>query len=375
MLRWAIITGEYPPQPGGVSDYTRLVARGLAEAGDEVHVWAPECPQPAPPDPGVEVHRLSGRFGPRALITLDRALDRNAFDRILVQYVPHAFGWKAMNVPFCLWLASRRLDSIWVMFHEVAFPCSPRQSPKHNLLGLTTHFMARIMARAAQRIFVSTRAWEPLLRRPAASEPQRVIWLPVPSNLPVKVSDTAIAAARSRASAEKIVGHFGSFGPHVVSILNAALPPLLMADRGRAGMLLGHGSQRFARELALAYPQLSGRVISMDGVSTDTLAAHMAACDLLVQPYPDGVTSRRTSLIAGLALGLPIVTTMGPLTETLWEKSEAVVLAAASSSAALVGAAEALLVDNARRAMLGARAAALYRSHFAIEHTLRELRV
>ncbi len=368
------MTGEYPPQPGGVSDYTRLVAKGLAEAGDDVHVWAPEYPKLAPLDPGVEVHRLPGRFSPRALVTLGRALDRNPYDRILVQYVPHAFGWKAMNVPFCLWLVSRRRDSIWVMFHEVAFPCSLRQSPKHNLLGLVTRFTARIVARAAQRIFVSTRAWEPLLRRPAASEPQRVTWLPVPSNLPVKVSDAAIAAARSRASAEKIVGHFSSFGPHVVSILNAVLPPLLMAGRMRAAMLLGNGSRRFARELARAHPQLNGRVMAMDGVSNGELAAHLAACDMLVQPYPDGVTGRRTSLIAGLALGLPIVTTNGPLTETLWEKSEAVVLAAASSSTALVDAAEALLADGARRAMLGARAAALYRNQFAIEHTLRELR-
>ncbi len=27
---WHIVTGEYPPQPGGVSDYTEAVARGLA---------------------------------------------------------------------------------------------------------------------------------------------------------------------------------------------------------------------------------------------------------------------------------------------------------------------------------------------------------
>ena len=37
---WAIITGEYPPDPGGVSDYTYLVATHLADAGDEVHVCA-----------------------------------------------------------------------------------------------------------------------------------------------------------------------------------------------------------------------------------------------------------------------------------------------------------------------------------------------
>jgi hypothetical protein len=42
-LTWAILTGEYPPQAGGVSDYTRLVARGLAECGDRVHDWNASC--------------------------------------------------------------------------------------------------------------------------------------------------------------------------------------------------------------------------------------------------------------------------------------------------------------------------------------------
>ena len=37
---WHMITGEYPPQAGGVSDYSRVVARGLVAAGDAVHVYA-----------------------------------------------------------------------------------------------------------------------------------------------------------------------------------------------------------------------------------------------------------------------------------------------------------------------------------------------
>ena len=38
---WHILSGEYPPQPGGVSDYTAGLAEGLAKAGAEVHVWVP----------------------------------------------------------------------------------------------------------------------------------------------------------------------------------------------------------------------------------------------------------------------------------------------------------------------------------------------
>jgi len=90
---WAIVTGEYPPQRGGVADYTRLVARGLAAAGDQVHVWTSPCAAKTPEDPGIRVHRLPDRFGLRGLLRLDTQLRRFLNpDRVLVQYVPHAFG-------------------------------------------------------------------------------------------------------------------------------------------------------------------------------------------------------------------------------------------------------------------------------------------
>jgi len=376
-LKWAVITGEYPWQPGGVSDYTRLVAKGLAEAGDEVHVWAPAQGEPTLQDPGVEVHRLPGHFGAGALTMLDRALDNARYDRILVQYAPHAFGWKAMNLPFCLWLLSRRREAIWAMFHEVAYPCGWRQSPRHNLLGLVTRAMAVLVAQASQRIFVSSQVWEPLLRRLSLGRPRPLVWLPVPSNLPATAGDAAVAAAREGASkrSTKIVGHFGTFGAHIAGLLEAVLVPLLMADVNRVVMLLGRGGERFASRLVRTCPQLSGRLITNDDCSGDQLAIQLAICDILVQPYSDGASSRRTTLMAGLALGCPIVTNGGPSTESLWRESQAVMLAPVASSPALVSASETLLADAAGRAMLGARAAGLYKSRFALEHTLRELRL
>src|SRR5262245_19583227 len=103
-MRWDILTGEYPPTPGGVSRYTSQVAEGLSRRGDEVHVWTPCGLEPMEVPGGVALHSLPDKFGPRALRVLNSALrPRRANRRILVQYVPHAFGWKAMNVPFCAW--------------------------------------------------------------------------------------------------------------------------------------------------------------------------------------------------------------------------------------------------------------------------------
>src|SRR5262245_36938792 len=183
MTRWHLLTGEYPPQPGGVSDYTRLLARGLAAAGDEVHVWAPATPGSAPADAGVEVHRLPGHFGPTGLAALDAGLKRfPASSRLLVQYVPHALGWKAMNLPFCLWLSCRRRERVWVMFHEVAFPLERSQPLRHRVLAWVTRRMAALVARSAEQVFISIPGWEPFLRTLCPACP-RVTWLPVPSNL------------------------------------------------------------------------------------------------------------------------------------------------------------------------------------------------
>jgi glycosyltransferase involved in cell wall biosynthesis len=376
-VRWAIITGEYPPQPGGVSDYTRMVARGLAAAGDDVRVWAPDARALGTADPGVAVYPLSPRFDALDLARLGRALDSLPRPyRLLVQYVPHAFGWKAMNLPFCLWLLGRRRDGIWIMFHEVAFPLRWARPLPHIVLGVVTRMMAAVAARAAERIFVSIPAWESMLRRVARCR-RPVTWLPIPSSLPSEADPSVVAATRARLAPgrhETLIGHFGTFGRHIAPLLAAILPPLVEADAGRRALLVGRGGREFVVDLLRRHPKLAERVHAPGELPADTAAAHLAACDLLVQPYPDGVSSRRTSLMAGLALGLPIVTNEGPLTEPLWRDTCGVVLVADASPAAFASATDRLSLDGKARAELGVRARALYAERFALKHTLKALR-
>ena len=61
---WHVITNEYPPQTGGVSDYTQQVARALVEQGDEVHVWCPAWREVENHADGVRVHRQLGSIAP-----------------------------------------------------------------------------------------------------------------------------------------------------------------------------------------------------------------------------------------------------------------------------------------------------------------------
>src|SRR4051812_4206756 len=115
-----ILTPEYPPITGGVADYTRLIAHKLAEAGEVVHVW---CPANGRPEPSrlVDVHADCGTFGRADLARLGALLDRfESPRRLLVQWVPHGYGFRAMNIGFCKWLwnRSRRGDRVELMVHE-----------------------------------------------------------------------------------------------------------------------------------------------------------------------------------------------------------------------------------------------------------------
>jgi glycosyltransferase involved in cell wall biosynthesis len=375
-IRWAILTGEYPPDPGGVSDYTRLVAEALAVCGDAVTVFASPGEALADHD-GVSVVRLPDHFGPRGLLKLDHAIARRPRpDRVLVQYVPHAFGWKAMNVPFVLWVAlrARRLAPVWVMFHEVAFPFSWRP-PKYALLGSVNNLMARLLAGAADRVLVSVPGWEPTLRRmcPKVRRPE---WLPVPCNVGTAADPTDVAAVRSRYAAEpeaRLIGHFGTYAPHVVDVLTQALTELLGRLPRVRVLLMGRNSDRCREAFAARVPALGDRIHATGELPPDRLPAHLRACDLLVQPYPDGVSSRRTSVMAGLANGVPVVTNLGPLSEGVWAHGS-VALAPACDPQALAERASHLLADEPTRCRVGVKGEALYRDTFTLARTIAALR-
>jgi glycosyltransferase involved in cell wall biosynthesis len=377
LATWHIISPEYPPQDGGVADYTRLVALELAACGDRVHVWAPALTEPGPAEAGIiEVHRLTGRFGPRTLAALGRGLNAAGPGQILVQYVPQGFGMKGMNLPLCLWLFARRRAGIVIMFHEVAVALAWQQPLRHNVIGVVNRAMALVLMRAARRSFVGAAAWEPRLR-PLAPAGARISWLPVPSNVPVVDDPAGVLAVRKTMMGESgaVLGHFGTARePWIAERLAAVVPPLLRARPAVAFLMLGHDSLEMRSRLLAVAPGLHARVRASGPLAPEDLSRHLGACDVMLQPYGDGASTRRTSLMAGLAHCRPVLTTSGVLTEPLWRQSGAVALVDAGDAAAMSAALAHLIDDAGERARLGAAAGALYAQRFDIAHTIAALR-
>lgn len=373
--RWHIVTPERPPDCGGVGDYTAQIAEGLAGSGDAVSMYSPPALQPWTAPHGVEAVTLEDRFGRGSVRELSARLDRDPASRLLVEYVPSVFGRRGTNVAFCRWLRSRRHagGDVRVMFHEPYLYL--RWRPDHIVTAFTQRAMAAILLDAATHVYLSTDTWRRYLSRFRADAVQRAVTLPIPSAIPRVEATEAVQAARRAAtgSATHLVGHFGSYGHHVAPLLRRALIDLLFSDMNVAALCAGSGSDTFVERMVADRPALRGRLFATGRAPSRDISAHLQACDLLLQPYPDGVTTRRTSVMAGLANGRAIVTVDGALTEDIWRSTRAVALVPAGDAAALVRTARDLLADTPARASLAARALATYESRFALRHTIEVL--
>jgi glycosyltransferase involved in cell wall biosynthesis len=375
---WHVITGEYPPQVGGVADYTSLVAAGLAAQGDEVHVWCPpQARTPAQPD-GVSVHYELGAMRPRDLRAVGQQLDRFPEPRrILVQWVPHGFGYRSMNLPFCLWLWNRaRLgDRVEIMAHEPFLPFH-KKSLRQNGAALVHRLMTLVLLRKAERVWVSIPEWENQLRPYAIGRPIPFRWLPIPSTIPTADKPSRIRELRKRYAGEDglLIGHFGTYGGSITSILEPVLVALAGDARSQTVLLMGQGSDRYREALVGRHPGLSGVVQAAGSLKAEDLSCHIAACDLLFQPYPDGVSSRRTSSMVALSHGKTVVTNLGALSERFWKETEALVLAPTADVQTLIRLLREVRYDQDRRARIGRAAQRLYQERFDITHTVEALR-
>ena len=361
MKVWHLISPEFPPIPGGVSEHSRVLVETAVSRGLAVHVWTAAGGEAIASRPSVEVHPSLGGFGAGDIARTGALLD--AFPRprrIVLQWVPHGYGRSGMNLSFARWIAARARagDEIDVMVHE---PFADFIGPSliQPVRALVQRSMTRAVVSSAHRVWLSIPGWTPRLTpmvRPAVTP--RV--LPVPGTIPVDRDCPGIAALRSRLleGAKVLVGHFGAGGRYV----DAALERTFNEIRARRGdvrfLLVGRGTGRLAARLS----ERTG-VSATDLLPARELSQHLQACDLLLQPYVDGVSGRRTTTISALEHGVPVVTTLGRLSEPFWRDTSAVEAIAAGKPRLLGGAVERLL-EPRRNAEARSAALALYAARF-----------
>jgi len=379
--RWCVVTCEYPPHPGGVSDHTFQLVRALAESGDVVDVWCPPAAGAPPALPGVTVQVLPSHFGRDALRVLEVALHALPPDtRILVQYVPTGYGWRMMNLPFALLLSSLRARGIALFVHEVAMPVRLDRTPRQNVAGMVHNVMAWLATRGARNVFVAIPEWQSRLARLGVRHVagrRDVAWVPVPSNVPDSVDPIRVRAIRQQLLETRrrtIVGHFGTFGRFHVALLAPTIERILDGAADRAMLLIGRNGAQLRDTIVLHRPDLDARITVTGELAPHEVSAHLVACDVLLQPYDDGISARRSTAMAGMALGKAIVSNRGVATSEPWTDGHVALLTDAPDPESLANGVAALLADAERRHLLGRAARNEYQQRFTLEHSVTLLR-
>jgi Glycosyl transferases group 1 len=361
MSVWHLISPEFPPMPGGVSEHSRVLVEAAVSRGLDVHVWTANGASALPDALNVGVHSSFGRFGAGDLARTAALLDRfPAPRRLVLQWVPHGYGRRGMNLCFARWIARRARagDELDVMVHE---PFADFIGPSwiQPARALVQRSMTRAVVRSARRVWLSIPGWMPRvlpMLRPGLTP--RV--LPVSGTIPVDRDSQDIAALRRRllSGAKVLVGYFGAGGRYADAALERVFHEIAARRQDVRFLLVGRGTGELAARLrGRAGVRVTGLLPARE------LSQHLQACDLLLQPYVDGISGRRTTTISALEHAVPVVTTFGRLSEPFWRDTSAVETIAADTPELLAGAVERLLEPH-RNAEARAAAVALYAARF-----------
>jgi len=107
------------------------------------------------------------------------------------------------------------------------------------------------------------------------------------------------------------------------------------------------------------------RVIFTGGLAAPELSRRLRAAHIALAPNANGASTRRSSVSALLAHGLPIVAIEGENTSALLRESGACAWTTGGEPEAFVAAVEALVADPARQAELSGRALAFFNEHLS----------
>jgi polysaccharide biosynthesis protein PslF len=371
----ALLTGEYPPLPGGVGDYTRCLARALVARGVRVTVLTGAGPGDGADTPheGLTVLRLVRGWDWRCWRDTIAALDQQRPDIVHIQYQTGAYGMHpAVN------LLPARLQSlpgrprVVVTFHDLLVPyLFPKAAPLRR--WITTR-----LARDADRC-IATNPDD--AERLGALCPALI---PIGSNIavapPPGYDRAAWRAALGLGPDDFLIAYFGLLSQSKgVDTLLDALVPLRTAARRFHLLLIGGEStaphdRAYAAQIAPQMERLAlHHAITRTGhVDEATVSAHLLAADCVALPFREGASFRSGSLLAALRHGAAIVTTRGGAAlpqrvlpamqlalELELEDGQHALLVPPADSRALADALMRLADDVALRQRLGQGAAAL----------------
>ena len=335
-MRILIACPSYPPQDVtcGVGDYTRCLAEELARQGEQVTVVASAAWR-GPADGGVSVLPILDEPAPWWRVV--------AADVVNLQYTPDLYRGRR-----------RALRATFATPAVVTF---------HTLVDATlaSGAAALWLLTSARHVVAANEEVSGMVRRRLPWLARRMTEIPIGSNIATApAGDRRVTRAALGVQARApLLAHFGLVYPgkgletllEALAILKSAQPEarlVVVGDTRESERAYHADLEALAVRLGVARAVTwTGRRPAAD------VSRILGAADVFVAPFDGGASLRRSSLMAGLAHGLPVVTTSAAVPSPYLRDGDNIALVPPRDAAALAARLAALLAAPAARTRLG----------------------
>lgn len=359
-LDLALVFPSLPPALDGIGDHTARFAEALARSA-RVRILTAQ--DDASPIPSVEVRRAFECSSHKIRGLVD-AVAGDPPDWLILQFDQFSYGRWGLNpfLPLAIRAIKRscpRTRIAWIA-HEDFVPVT---SWKFAIMTAWQRAQFVALGHLADLVFFSIGPW---VDRYSRWFPRKTVrHLPCGSNIPR--SGVTRAEARQRLGIEE-----GTFVAGVFGTINASR---LLPSISRAATALHRASDDFrllyVGPHGAALRAALGDVPLLDAgrLPAEAVSAHLAAMDVHLAPFIDGVSTRRSSFMAGLQHGVPSLGTAGPLTDAMLHRvnGEAFLLTPVDRPEEFEREALELFRDPGRRSQIGAGGQRLYEASFSFE--------
>jgi glycosyltransferase involved in cell wall biosynthesis len=378
-MKLSIVTGEFPPDQGGVGDYARELAAEFARRSVEVQVITKMAasrsifirsnvpgdsigqPQPGcTPDAGARVNEAPARVASGPSYTVSHARFRSwrslpavrelvrGCDIVHLQYQAAAYG---MTAPIHLLPRFLRGSDprrpVVLTFHDLRVPyLFPKAGP---LRGRAIMYLARSCNAVVVTNQADLQTLNAEFRHLSAGARPELVLIPIGSNIdahaPASMDREQARASLGVAADELLMCYFGFLnaskgGETLVRVLahvvRAGCKARLLMLGGEVGTSDATNASYAGHVKALISELGLDRLVIWTGYRPPSeVTAFWSASDIAVLPYVDGASLRRGTLMAALAHALPVVTTAPRLPIPQFHAGENIALAPAEDVEAL----------------------------------------
>ncbi len=327
-----LIVQTLPPRHDAIGEYTQLLAEALS-GKSKVRILFPYG-NSIPNCSTVNLVSCFHLTGLRRFNGLFTHLCESDSDAVILQYNPFCWGkrgWATDLVRAFNEVRQKRPDLlIGVMFHET-YTMNPGW--RARVLRSFQYRQYQSLCRLADVLFFSTEVWAESCRNTIRDRP--VIHLPVGSNLPRSVADRDRVRQKFGIPSEAFIcGVFGGAHPsRMIDRIESAVRRLVeRLGLDRVVHFLHIGGEPIAWNLGQVPILATGRL------PAEQASDAIATLDMMINPFSDGVSTRRGSVIAALQNGVPVLTTYGHHTDRIWssDSGNGVFLGFANSEASWI---------------------------------------